>query len=115
MKLLDINFELLQWMLVPVTSVVTWLVSTRKRRNDTLASIQTTVDLLVNKNHELVEKLTEANIQIAEQSQRLAEQSAKIAEQNQKIDNLTREMAEMKQEKDGCKQILSELQARFDK
>jgi uncharacterized coiled-coil DUF342 family protein len=123
MKLLSIDtIELLQWGLVPVSSVITWLVSTRKRRNDTLASIQQTVDLLVNKNHELVEKLTAANAKIAEQSEQIAAQSKQIAEQShqisaqsEKITELTKKVDELQQEKNSCKDLLLEFQRKFDK
>ena len=43
--------------LVPVTGIVSWLAGARMRRSDTLKAMQTTVDLLVQKNRELYEEL----------------------------------------------------------
>lgn len=51
------TYEWITTFLVPVTGVVSWIAGSRLRRNDTLKAMQTTVDLLVQKNRELYEEL----------------------------------------------------------
>lgn len=51
------TYEWITTFLVPVTGIVSWLAGSRLRRNDTLKAMQTTVDLLVQKNRELYEEL----------------------------------------------------------
>ena len=43
--------------MVPVTGVISWLAGARMRRNENLKSLQTTIDLLVEKNKELYEEI----------------------------------------------------------
>lgn len=43
--------------MVPVTGVVSWLAGARMRRNENLRTLQTTIDLLVEKNKELYEEI----------------------------------------------------------
>lgn len=40
-----------------VTGFVGWLAGTRIRRNDTIRALQTTIDMLVNKNQELYDDI----------------------------------------------------------
>lgn len=51
------TYEWITTFLVPVTGIVSWLAGSRLRRSDTLKAMQTTVDLLVQKNRELYEEL----------------------------------------------------------
>ncbi len=51
------TYEWITTFLVPVTGIVSWIAGSRTRRNDTLKAMQTTVDLLVQKNRELYEEL----------------------------------------------------------
>lgn len=50
-------YEWITTFLVPITGIVSWIAGSRLRRNDTLKAMQTTVDLLVQKNRELYEEL----------------------------------------------------------
>lgn len=43
--------------MVPVTGVISWLAGARMRRNENLRTLQTTIDLLVEKNKELYEEI----------------------------------------------------------
>ena len=51
------TYEWITTFLVPFTGIVSWIAGSRLRRNDTLKAMQTTVDLLVQKNRELYEEL----------------------------------------------------------
>ena len=51
------TYEWITTFLLPVTNTVSWIAGSRLRRNDTLKAMQTTVDLLVQKNRELYEEL----------------------------------------------------------
>ena len=51
------TYEWITTFLVPITGIVSWIAGSRLRRNDTLKAMQTTVDLLVQKNRELYDEL----------------------------------------------------------
>lgn len=50
-------YEWITTFMVPVTGVISWLAGARMRRNENLKSLQTTIDLLVEKNKELYEEI----------------------------------------------------------
>lgn len=55
------------YLLPIISSVITWLVGTRKRKNDFLRDLQSSIDLLTQKNTELLKKvvlLGEENAQL---------------------------------------------------
>lgn len=51
------TYEWITTFMVPVTGVISWLAGARMRRNENLKSLQTTIDLLVEKNKELYEEI----------------------------------------------------------
>lgn len=51
------TYEWITTFMVPVTAVISWLAGARMRRNENLKSLQTTIDLLVEKNKELYEEI----------------------------------------------------------
>lgn len=51
------TYEWIATFMVPVTGVISWLAGARMRRNENLKSLQTTIDLLVEKNKELYEEI----------------------------------------------------------
>ena len=51
------TYEIVSTALVPVSSVVSWLAGTRMRRNSTITAMQTTIDMLVQKNQELYDEI----------------------------------------------------------
>lgn len=51
------TYEWITTFMVPVTGVVSWLAGARMRRNENLRTLQTTIDLLVEKNKELYEEI----------------------------------------------------------
>lgn len=51
------TYEWITTFLVPVTGVISWLAGARMRRNENLKTLQTTIDLLVQKNKELYDEI----------------------------------------------------------
>lgn len=51
------TYEWITTLLVPLTGVVSWLAGTRKRNNDAMHDMQTTIDLLAERNREMHEEL----------------------------------------------------------
>lgn len=47
------TYEWITTLLIPVTSIISWLAGSRMRRNETVRALQTTIDLVVDKNKEL--------------------------------------------------------------
>lgn len=51
------TYEWITTFMVPVTGVISWLAGARMRRNESLKTLQTTIDLLVQKNKELYDEI----------------------------------------------------------
>lgn len=51
------TYEWITTFMVPVTGVISWLAGARMRRNENLKTLQTTIDLLVQKNKELYDEI----------------------------------------------------------
>lgn len=51
------TYEWITTFLLPVTGIVSWIAGSRMRRNDTIKALQTTVDMLVQKNSELYDDI----------------------------------------------------------
>ena len=76
------TYEWITTLLLPVSNIVTWLASTRVRRNETIKSMQTTIDMLVEKNSQLYDDIA-----------RLRQENDMLRDQGIKRDN---EIAELK-------------------
>lgn len=50
-------FNWIELLLVPITSLVTWLLSSRSRRNAAIGELQETINLLAQKNNDLYEEV----------------------------------------------------------
>ncbi len=51
------TYEWITTFLVPVTGIVSWLAGARMRRNENLKTLQTTIEMLVEKNKELYDEI----------------------------------------------------------
>ena len=78
------TYEWITTFLVPVTGIVSWLAGRRVRRNETIKALQTTIDMLVQKNQELYDEIM-----------RLRQENDNLRDQGIKRDN---EIAELKLE-----------------
>ncbi|MBR3711110.1 MAG: hypothetical protein IKM99_09155 [Bacteroidales bacterium] len=59
-------YHILELLLVPITSVVTWLATRNKRRNDAIGELQTTIDMLVKKNGSIYQDLINTRKELSE-------------------------------------------------
>ena len=60
------TYEWITTFLVPVTGVVSWIAGTRMRRNDTIRAMQTTIDMLAEKNRQLYAENQELRREMAD-------------------------------------------------
>ena len=61
--------DLFNWVslgIAPISSVITWFAARRSRNNSTLKDLQATIDMLVDKNTELYNKIVEQAAEMAE-------------------------------------------------
>lgn len=61
--------DLFNWIslgIAPISSVITWFAARRSRNNSTLKDLQATIDMLVDKNTELYNKIVEQAAEMAE-------------------------------------------------
>ncbi len=61
--------DLFNWIslgIAPISSVMTWFAARRSRNNSTLKDLQATIDMLVDKNTELYNKIVEQAAEMAE-------------------------------------------------
>lgn len=83
------TYEWITTFLVPITGIVSWIAGSRLRRNDTLKAMQTTVDLLVQKNRELYEEL----LRLRQENDMLRDQGIK---RDNEIETLKNEIERLK-------------------
>ena len=83
------TYEWITTFMVPITGVVSWLAGARMRRSDTLKAMQTTVDLLVQKNRELYEEL----LRLRQENDMLRDQGIK---RDNEIETLKNEIERLK-------------------
>jgi predicted RNase H-like nuclease (RuvC/YqgF family) len=72
---------ILGYILAPIAAVVTWIASRRKRQNDFLVEMQSSIDLLITKNKELTAEI------VALRSENMQLQT-RIEELNHKLENV---------------------------
>lgn len=83
------TYEWITTFMVPVTGIVSWLAGSRVRRNETIKALQTTIDMLVDKNRELydeIERLRQENDVLKDQG---IKRDNKISELELQIEKLT--------------------------
>ena len=83
------TYEWITTFLLPDTGIVSWIAGSRLRRNDTLKPMQTTVDLLVQKNRELYEEL----LRLRQENDMLRDQGIK---RDNEIETLKNEIERLK-------------------
>lgn len=85
-------------LLVPVTGIVSWFAARKVRNNSTLQQLQQTIDMLVMKNKELYERITQQNQQIEELNAQLTEVRRENAELITGQARISKENAELKRQ-----------------
>lgn len=85
------TYEWITTFMVPVTGVISWLAGARMRRNENLKSLQTTIDLLVEKNKELYEEI----LRLRQENDTLRDEGVKrdneISELKRQIEKLNKQ------------------------
>lgn len=84
------TYEWITTFLVPVTGIVSWIAGSRLRRNDTIKAMQTTIDLLAEKNRELYTE----NLALRQEVANLKDDAVK---RDKKIEDLERKMERLGQ------------------
>lgn len=100
--------EVFTWVslaLVPITNIITWIATKTKRRNETMQSLQETIDLFAKSNEKLSEQVIEQNQTIAQltseitllkqENQSLKNGQAKMIEELQNVRKENRELKEL--------------------
>lgn len=64
--------HIIELLLLPITNVITWFATRNKRRNDAIAAMQGTIDMLVQKNGTMVQELIQARKEIAQANAKIA-------------------------------------------
>ncbi len=82
------TYEWITTFMVPVTGVISWLAGARMRRNENLKSLQTTIDLLVEKNKELYEEI----LRLRQENDTLRDEGVK---RDNEISELKRQIAKL--------------------
>lgn len=78
--------------LVPITGIVSWFVSRKVRNNSTLQQLQSTIDMLVQKNGELYAQLVAVRNENAELKQGQDKLSAQLTAVQQENADLKRQI-----------------------
>ena len=79
---MDIQFSEAANVLLPVvTGVIGWLAGRRKQKNDFLSELQSSIDLLSEKNKSLVEEV----VQLREENLKIRGEVAKLREENRAL------------------------------
>lgn len=87
--------QVLGYIIAPISSVIAWLAGRKKSKNDFLQEMQASIDLLVEKNKELVAEVTALRLEnsgLRYDVQRLATENSKmskeIEELNARLENV---------------------------
>lgn len=92
---MDINIiTLMGYLLNPVTAIISWLASSRMRRNDAINKLQETVDTLISKNAELTEQVISLRTENAGLHQGQMEMKQKLLEvrnENARLEKLLKQ------------------------
>lgn len=84
------TYEWITTFLVPITGIVSWLAGTRMRRDQNLRSLQTTIDMLVQKNKELYEEINRLRTENDNLRDDAIKRDNRINELEREIENLKR-------------------------
>ena len=76
--------------LTPIVGVVSWFAGSKKRHNDFLKDLQESIDLLSEKNKELLKEVVELRSEVAKLKTENAALCLEVEELNHKLDNVTK-------------------------
>lgn len=82
------TYEWITTFLVPITGIVSWLAGTRMRRNESIKALQTTIDMLNERNKELYDEQVRLREENASLKTMLSANSQEIASLKSELENL---------------------------
>ena len=85
---MDYFITILGYILTPVAGVIGWFVSAKKRKNDFLVDLQASIDLLSEKNKELVAEVVKLRTEVLHLKTENAALREEVEELNKKLDNV---------------------------
>ena len=85
---MDHFITILGYILTPVAGIVGWFASVKKRNNDFLAALQASIDLLSEKNKELVEEVVKLRTEVLRLKTENAALCKEVEELNSRLDNV---------------------------
>lgn len=95
------------WALVPVSNIITWIATKSKRRNETMQSLQETIELFAKSNEDLSKQVIEQNITIA----KLTTEITSIKKENELLksgqEKMLKELSNVRKENKELKTLLS--------
>ena len=83
------TYEWITTFLVPITGIISWLAGSRMRRNESIQALQTTIDMLNERNKELYDE----QVRLREENASL---KTMLANNSQEIASLKSELEQMK-------------------
>ncbi|MGM9745839.1 MAG: hypothetical protein ACI30H_02625 [Paludibacteraceae bacterium] len=89
------------YVLPVITSVVSWFLGRRARNNSTLQQMQSSIDLLVQKNAELYQKVIDQNAQLVDLRRENYELKARVTHTNETIVALKSEIETLRKKLKG--------------
>ena len=95
---MDISIiTLMGYLLNPVTAIISWLASSRMRRNDAINKLQQTVDTLIKKNAELTEQvisLRTENAGLHQGQMEMKQELLEVRNENARLEKLLKQYRE---------------------
>lgn len=83
------TYEWITTFMVPITGIVSWLAGARMRRNESIKALQTTIDMLVQKNQELYDEI----MRLRDENDNLRDDAVR---RDNRINELEREIENLK-------------------
>lgn len=83
------TYEWITTFLVPVTGVVSWLAGTRMRRNSAISTMQNTIDLLAQQNHDLYKQVLGLRAENSELKSRINAGTLEIERLKHQVEKLS--------------------------
>lgn len=82
------TYEWITTFMVPITGIVSWLAGARMRRNESIKALQTTIDMLVQKNQELYDEIMRLRAENDNLRDDAVKRDNRINELEREIENL---------------------------
>lgn len=105
MERFDIIEQIINWGLPIITGIVGWFTGRRKRNNDFLADLQSSIDLLSKKNSELMKQVLELNTTVLTLTEENAALKLEIQAVRRENSEMSEEISRLREKLEGVKTI----------